>query len=173
MSDVFSLFSKTSADTAWCLYINVESATKAFLVNREGVSRLRYGFIIDFPAYLESCRAMMVNPPEVDFLGWCMKTALDEEKYDDEGLQDFIGWLITDKLHGQEVKNEAYHTYPITHPMNFARAVLWVMNQTLVFEVDKLLVDIDCPVFLTGSLNAIYPMFYNILKDEQIEVYTL
>lgn len=173
--NVFSLFSKTQANTAWSITIDVDSPARAFLVNRAGTSRLREDFVLDFPEYLGACRKMLSTPPEADFLPWLMENAAsdDDIEKNSDGFWDFTGHLITDKLYGQSVKNSAYKQFPDGNTSLFARAVLWVMNQALSFEIDKLLVDIDAPIFLTGTLVDIYPAFYETLVDDMVEVYRM
>jgi len=169
------LWQTVQQDYVWDVIINNDAPMEAYLCHRLGERRKNDEVFADFPAYINSCVRMLSKPPVMDYVEWLLDKAYDESVPDEltEEMKSFMKDLINDKLNGITVKNQDYYVYPDQYPCLFARCVLMVMNNTLVFEVDKLLVNNNYPVVLSGTLNKVYPAFYQTLEDEQIEVYCL
>ena len=175
VESVRDLWNTVSTDYVWDVVINNDAPMEAYLASRVGERKKSDLVFADFPAYVNSCVRMLSKPPVMDYVEWLLDKAYDESVPDEfpEPMKRFTKELVADKLQGHTVKNQDYYAFPDMEPCQFARCVLMVMNNTLLFEVDKLLAQMEYPVVLSGTLNKIYPAFYQTLEDEQIEVYSL
>lgn len=175
VDSVRDLWNTVKTDYVWDVIINNDAPMEAYLASRLGERKRSDIVFADFPAYINSCVRMLSKPPVMDYVEWLLDKAYDDSVPDEfpEPMKQFAKELVADKLHGHTVKNPDYYAFPDMEPCQFARCVLMVMNQTFVFQIDRILVNLCVPVVLSGTLNSVYPAFYQTLVDEQIEVYSL
>lgn len=167
---VWSLMVRSGFDCAWSIEIPVDGQVSAYLITKDReVKGVCEDVSARFTDYLEACRALMESPPAWDFLTW-LQDVVGED--DTEPDVKYTGWLIQEMLHGVPVKAESFRTIPNTEPVKFASSVLWVMEQTFLFETLKCTGMADKPVILSGGLFDIYPKFANVLSDDDITVFS-